>query len=352
MEIPRKEYPFVSVVVPCRNEEKHIETCICSIIRNDFPKEKLEILVVDGISEDRTRKIIEKYRRKYSFIRLLDNPREITACGLNKGIKESRGEFILWMSAHNKYDRKYISECLDNALEFNADNVGGIIRVVPRNDSLLGRSIAFALSHPFGVGNSPFRTGIKKRKWVDTVFGGCYKREVFEKIGLFNEDLSRGQDMEFNLRMRRVGYRTLLVPEIVSYYYARSDLRSYIRYNFVNGLWAILPMKFVPYMPVAGRHLVPLLFVATLVVLGILSSFSMLFLGVLMFVLASYFITGFYFSRKIAIDGRDWRYLFVMPPIFGLLHICYGLGSLWGFFSVMGSRGFWENRCKHLVQGI
>ena len=189
MESSLNTYPLISIIIPCLNEEKYLGKCLDSIIRNDYPKDKLEILAVDGMSEDGTRKIIEKYASRYPFVKLLDNSERITPCGLNKGIKEARGKYILWMSAHNEYRNDYLQRCLECSVTFNADNVGGIIKVVPRDDSLIGRSIALALSDPFGVGNSAFRIGTQQARWVDTVFGGCYKREVFEKIGLFNETL-------------------------------------------------------------------------------------------------------------------------------------------------------------------
>ena len=323
--------------------------CLDSISTNDYPKDRLEVFIVDGMSEDGTRKIIEKYITKNPFIRLLDNPEKITPCGLNRGIKQARGEHILWMSAHNKYSNDYIRKCLEYSIKYKADNVGGIIKVEPRDNSFIGRSISLALSHPFGVGNSAFRIGTSKPKWVDTVFGGCYKREVFEKIGLFNENLIRGQDMDFNLRMKRAGQKTLLVPQIVSYYYARSDLKSFFMHNFTNGFWAIMPMKLVSHMPVAWRHLVPLTFVISLVILGLLSSISPLFFLLFIAIFVFYFLTDFYFSNKMALDEREWRYVFFMPFIFSLLHISYGLGSLCGLLKVIILRQFWGNRFKGFI---
>jgi len=340
--------PSISIIIPCRNERKFIGVCLNSVIANEYPKEKVEVLVVDGMSDDRTREVIETYTRRYPFIRLLINRKKITAAGLNKGIKEARGEYILWMSAHNEYSKDYVRQCLEHAARFEADNVGGIIKVVPRDDSFIGKSIALALSHPFGVGNSAFRTGTRKPKLVDTVFGGCYKRKIFEEIGLFNESLIRGQDMEFSLRMKRAGYKTFLVPQIVSYYYARSDLKTYIQHNFINGLWAIMPMKFVSHMPVALRHLVPLIFSTSLVGLGLLSLVSLLLFRVFLLVFIVYLLTNSYFSIKVALKERDWRCAFLMPFSFALLHISYGFGSFLGLLRVIPSKQFWENR----IQGL
>jgi len=142
MESADKGYPLVSVIIPCWNEEEFIDACLDSTISNDYPKDKLEILVVDGMSEDGTRHIIERYVGKYPFIKLIRNHQKITSCGLNKGIEEAGGKYILWMSGHNTYSKAYILKCVEYSLKSNAENVGGIIKVIPRNSSFIGKRIA------------------------------------------------------------------------------------------------------------------------------------------------------------------------------------------------------------------
>ena len=205
-----------SVIIPCRNEEKFIGKCLDSIISQDYPREDLEVLVIDGISEDKTRKIIKDFSLKYSFIKLLDNPNKFTPFALNIGVKAARGEIIIRMDAHAGYEKDYISKCVKHLEEHSADNIGGVIKTLPKENTLVAKSIANCLSSFFGAGGSYFRLGTEKPKWVDTVFGGCYKRKVFEKVGLFNEKLLRSQDIEFNKRLKRAGGRVLLVPEIVA----------------------------------------------------------------------------------------------------------------------------------------
>jgi GT2 family glycosyltransferase len=208
----------------------------------------------------------------------------------------------------------------------------------------MGKATALALSHRFGVGNSVFRTGTQEPAWVDTVFGGCYRKEVFEKIGIFNEKLVRGQDMEFNLRLRKAGLRTLLVPDIVSYYYPRSDFKSFCMNNFRNGVWAILPFKYSKIIPVSWRHLVPLVFVSSLIGSIAISVFSSIFLWLFWLILGSYFLSNVYFSIKISKKEKDLKYIFIMPLIFGSLHLGYGLGSLRGALKAIVSKQFWKNR--------
>ena len=338
--------PSISIIIPCLNEEKFIAKCLDSVIANDYPKERLEVLVVDGISEDGTRDIIERYTKQYPFIRLLNNDKKITPVALNIGIKHAKGKIIMRMDAHATYEKDYISKCVKYLDEYGADNVGGIWKIIPRSDAFIGKAIVLALSHPFGIGNAHYRFATKEPRWVDTVPFFCYKKEIFDKVGFFNEDLARGQDMEFNLRLKEMGYKTLLVPEIISYYYARSDFKSFCKHNFRNGVWAIYPTKFVGRIAVSLRHLVPLAFVSSLIGSAALSVFFLIFLWLSLFIFGSYALTNVYFSIKIAMKEKDFRYLFVMPLIFASLHIGYGLGSLYGLLKVIMSKRFWRNLCK------
>ena len=218
------EHSFVSIIVPCRNEEGHISECLNSILVQDFPKDMWEVLVVDGMSEDRTRQIIQENFSAYPFIKILDNPDGITPSAFNVGIRYSKGEIILIMGAHSTYQNDYISKCVNNLMESDADNVGGVCKVLPGGNTMAAKSIAYALCSAFGMGNSYFRVGSNKNRYVDTVFGGCYRKQLFHKIGLFDVDLIRGQDTEFNTRIIKNGGKILLVPEIVSYYSARDTL--------------------------------------------------------------------------------------------------------------------------------
>lgn len=334
--------PFVSIIIPCRNEEKFIGECLDSIIANDYPKDRLEVFIVDGMSEDETKRIVENYIEQYSFIKLLSNPRKITPCALNIGIKNAMGEIIMRMDAHATFEKSYISKCVKYLNEYNVDNVGGTMITRPRKDTFIGKTIVTALSNRFGVGGSAFRIGAKEVTEVDTVFGGCYRKEVFDKIGFFNEKLSNTQDVEFNLRLKKKNGKILLVPDIISYYYTRSDFKSFLKNNFRNGVWSILPFKFTATMPVSWRHLIPLVFVLSLIgslglwgLSGLLGLHSLLSFLSFLFIIILYFLASIYFSVKIALKKNDLRYFFIMPIIFASLHIGYGLGSMWGLVKLM-----------------
>jgi len=326
--------PFVSIIIPCRDEEKFIKECINSIIANDYPKERLEILIVDGMSEDRTREIVKSYIEKYPYIKLLNNSQKYTPFALNIGIKQAKGEIIMRMDAHATYKNDYISKCLKYLNEYKADNVGGIWITMSKKNTLVGKSIAFALSHPFGAGNAYYRMGGQQEpKEVDTVPFGCYKKEVFEEIGLFNEHLIRNQDLEFNLRLRKAGGKILLAPDIVAYYYPKSNLKDFLKHNFEDAIWVTYPLKFGA-KAFSWRHLVPLIFVSGLIGTGILGIFFPVFLWLFLNIIILYLLINLYFSLSIAIKEKNFRYLSSMPIVFLVRHISYGLGSLWGITKI------------------
>lgn len=329
-----QKLPFVSIIIACRNEEKFINRCLNSIIANDYPKEKLEVLVVDGMSEDRTREILKKYQKRYSFIKFLDNPKKITPSALNIGIKNSKGEIIIRVGSHAKYRKDYVSKSIEYLEKYKTDNVGGVTKTIPAKNTVVAKAIAISLSHPFGAGGSYFRLGVDKPKWVDTVFGGCYKKEIFKKIGLFNENLERSQDMEFNLRLKRAGGKILLVPSIISYYYPKANLKGFFIHNFEDGIWAVYPLKFVK-MPLRLRHYIPFIFVLSLLGTGLLGIFFSIFFYLFIFIICLYLLVAVYFSVKTAIRERDIRFLFLLPITFATRHIGYGLGSIFGLVKLI-----------------
>lgn len=338
----RDALPFVSVVVACRNEAEFIGGCIESILGNDYPQARLEVLIVDGRSTDATRPIVEKYAQEHPCVRLIDNPGRITPLAFNLGVTNSCGDLVVIMGAHSSYKSNYISKCVEYSIRHGADNVGGIVDTLPRNPTLLGHAIAAALGHRFGAGNSYFRSWNGEPRWVDTVFGGCYRRNVFDRIGLFNESLKYSQDIEFNRRLRSAGGRTLLVPEIVSQYYARSDLRSFWRHNINNGKWSILPFAFTTIMPVGLRHLVPLMFVLSLLVTSVAGIWFHTAWWLLAMIVGSYLSLNLASSIQIARRKRRPAFACVLPLVFASLHIGYGIGSLLGVVKLITLPKFWR----------
>ena len=310
--------PTISVIVPCRNEEKFISACLDSIIANDYPKDKIEILVVDGMSTDKTREIIKGYNQKYPFLKILDNLKVITPAAMNVGIKNSKGEIIIKMDAHSLYEKDYISKCVKHLKESGADNVGGVLKAIPSKNSLTAKAIAISLSHFFGAGSSYFRTGTDKPKEVDTVAFGCYWKKIFDKIGLFDERMAKIEDLELNFRLRKAGGKIMLFPDIKASYYPSSDnLKDFLRHNFIDGIWTTYPLKF-GFISGSWRHYIPLIFVLTLP----LSIWPYIFLSL-------------FFSLKISIKEKGLGLFFAMPLVFAARHIGYGLGSIWGLIKLI-----------------
>ena len=328
--------PKVSVVNPCLNEKGWIGPCLDSVLANNYPKDSLEILVVDGMSKDGTREIISDYIKRFpdGMIKLLDNVRKTQEKALNIGISHAVGDVIVRLDARAMLSKEYISICTQYLREYKAGSVGGRFVTLPQQESLMGKSITIALSEPFGVGNS-FR--VKKNgkpEWVDTAPYACYHREVFERLGLYREGLEYSEDAEFHQRMKRNGYKTLLIPDIASYYFARSDLKSFFIHAVRNGIWAILPAKYTGYLVVSLRHLVPLAFVSSIVASGLLALVLPEARTLLASIVGAYWLTSLAFSALIAIRQGDFRYAFTMPLVFGTLHLGYGLGSLIGLMKL------------------
>lgn len=325
----------VSVIVPCRNEGRFIRNCLDSIIANDYPKKLLEILVVDGASEDDTRNIIQAYQTAYPFIKLADNPRKIIPVAMNTGITMAKGKIIMKMDAHSTYEKRYISRCAHYLKTYHVDNVGGILITKPLNKTLKASAIALCLSHPFGVGSSPSRkkSASTKPRFVDTVAFGCYKREIFKRIGLYNENLVRSSDMEFNMRLTRAGGKILLAPDIVAYYYADGTFGAFWKHNISDGIWAIYPIKFTRTL-LRPRHLLPLFFVFSLMLLLFLSIFSSLFAYLFIVLIGFYALASLFISLALAVSKKRFEYIFFMPLAFAIRHFGYGLGSVAGLLKI------------------
>jgi len=278
----------------------------------------MEVIVADGMSTDDTREVIARYPR----VAIVDNPQRITPVGLNRAILASHGQIILRMDAHARVAPDYISGCVEALERSGADNVGGIRVELARDEGVFAAAIVEALTQRFGVGNARYRMMADREEWVDTVFGGCWRREIFSRIGNFNERLARSQDIEFNQRLRRSGGKILLSPGLVTYYYTRSRLRDFVRHSFINGVWSVLPFALCDSgMPVRWRHLAPLGMVATLIAAGAMG-FSW---PALVYAAANLAV-----SASIAIRRRRWSFAALMPVAFAALHFSYGLGSLWG----------------------
>lgn len=335
--------PFVSVVIPCRNEEKHISACLESIVANEYPIDRIEILVVDGVCSDRTAAIVADFVRRYPFIHLIENPRQTIPAAMNIGFQNGRGDIILKADAHSTYPVDYISKCVRALREHGADNVGGTVELKPGAETLIGKTIAFALAHPFGSGNAHVKTGSKKPRWADTAAFGCFPREVFEKVGPWNENLAGSSDMDFNSRIRAAGGRILLVPDIRICYSADPDLASFWRHNFADGVWVTYVNKFGS-RAWAWRHWVPLMFVGTVLFLALFAIFSSFFAWLLLGCVGTYLALSLAAGIQSALSAGDLRFAITLPLVFFLRHVAHGLGALYGSFLLFLPGIRWKGR--------
>ena len=327
--------PMVTVVVPMRDEENFIGECLDSLIQQDYPLDRMEVLVVDGMSEDNSRSIVLEKSRQHDFIRLLDNPKRIAPAALNVGLRNAAGDIIIRLDAHHYTASDFISKNVTHLSKTGVDCVGGPICTVSR--SFVGKTISMAMSCPFGVGNSHFRYS-QKEQFVDTVTNPAYHREVFERVGYFNEALVRNQDIDFNYRLRQSGGKILLTPEVRSYYYPRSSLKGLWMQNFANGFWNVKTLRHSP-GSLSARHFVPLVFVIALGSSILLSPFFTLARLLLLLILSLYFALALGYS--VVLGWRGGFYAALLPLIFPTLHVSYGFGTFWGL--IQWVRNFFDS---------
>ncbi len=253
----------VSVIIPMRNEGPYIGACLDSVLRNNFPQANYEILVVDGHSSDDSVDVVRRKAAERGCIRLLQNPQRIAPTAMNIGIRHARGRYIIRMDAHSQYPSDYIQSCIDELERTGAGNVGGRWITLPGGDSAVARSIAAFTQMRIGVGNAEYRLG-KGDRYVDTVPFGAFRREIFDQVGLYREDLVRHQDYELNARIRKAGYPIYLSSKISNVYYNVGSFGKFMRQAWMNGLWN--PRAWVRYpASFCWRHAAPLAFAGGLI---------------------------------------------------------------------------------------
>lgn len=332
--------PFVSVVIPMRNEGKFIARCLHALLHSRYPPRRWEILVVDGESSDNSREEVMRVAAQAAVpVHLIDNPRRITPVAFNLAIARARGDLVIIVGAHAECRADFIERCVQVSQASGADNVGGPLRTDPGGETLMAGAIALAMAHPFGVGNSRFRTA-RQAGEVDTVPFGCFRKDVFQRLGLFDERLVRNQDYEMNQRIRRAGGRIYLDPRLECAYFSRPTLRSLLRQAWVNGFWnaqthALHPYSFCP------RHAIPALFTLGALLAVSLASWAWWGLPAWGWLLA-WPLWGLYLLYVMVDVGvatglarrHGWRYGLPLLLIFPVFHLVNGAGIAWGWVRV------------------
>lgn len=326
--------PNVTVIMPICNEGAFIARSLNAILNQDYPAQLLQILVVDGMSDDNTREIVQQVVSQHlpvddallSPVLLLDNPARIAPTAMNIGLRHATGEIIIRIDGHCEIAADYVQRCVNALRDSGADCVGGFLSTVGHNP--VARAIALAQSSAFGVGGVAFRTAQDHPRYVDTLAFGAYRSEVFERIGGFDEELVRNQDDELNFRLVQAGGKIWLDPSIRSTYYSRSSLRKLWRQYYEYGIYKVRVIQKRRGVA-AWRHLVPALFVLSLtssMMAGILTRSKYL----------AFSVAGPYAAANLGASiWTGWREpsaLPFLPLAFLTLHLAYGLGFLAGIW--------------------
>jgi len=308
--------------MPIRNENDYIENSLGMVLNQDYDPDCFEVLVADGMSTDGTRECIQQMQKKHPNLRMIDNPGQIVPTGLNAAIRKARGDVIVRIDGHAVVETDYVSQCISWLEKSGVDCVGGAVE--SKGKGYAGEAIALAMSSPFGVGGSGFRVASADAEPVltDTVPFGAYRRDVFDKVGLFNEQMVRHQDYEFCYRLRQSGGEILLLPQLRAEYYVRSSLTALWRQYWQYGIWKGHFLRAHP-DSLRMRHLVPPVFVMAMVITFFLSlifsSLFVLFFGIIglygLFVLLASFKVSY---------RKSWRFFPILPIIFLILHISWG----------------------------
>lgn len=318
---------MISIILPIRNEASFIRESLGAILAQDYPMNQIEILVADGMSTDETREIVTQFQKSHPNIHLIDNPGKIVPTGMNIALSQAKGEIIIRVDGHTIIAPDYLSKCVATLSRTSADNVGGKMNGIGGNP--FGKSVALATSSSFGIGGGRFHYS-DKEEWVDTVYMGAWPSKVFKDIGLFDEELVRDQDDEFNYRLRENGGRILLNPEIKSEYTVRSNPKSLWKQYYQYGFYKVRVLQKHP-RQMSLRQFIPPIFVLSLLAsITLLLSFSWGWIPLIL-VAGSYIIANLVASIIVA-SNKGWRHLFRLPLVFAILHHSYGSGFLVGLF--------------------
>lgn len=321
--------PFVSIIVPCYNEESTIRLLLEAIYSQTFPRVDMEVVIADGMSVDRTRERVIAFQQEHPdlAVRLVDNPKRVIPAALNRAIEAARGEYILRLDAHSMPRPDYVERCLAALRSGSGDNVGGIWEILPGGSGWVSRGIAVAASHPLGVGDAHYRHA-EQAQAVDTVPFGAYHRSLVERIGLYNERLLTNEDYEFNARVRQSGGVVWLDPAIRSAYFARPDLAALARQYARYGFWKARMLR-RNISTLRWRQALPPIFVLSLLALALLSilipPFRWLLAAEVLIYLGVLLVAGLWtaFGRK------DLSMVMSVPLAVATMHLAWGGAFLW-----------------------
>ena len=329
---------FISILIPVRNEVRYIPRCLQAVADQDYPSDCIEVLVADGMSNDGTCEFLQDWASQAANRFVFQNPGKIVPTGMNILVPKAKGDVLIRVDGHCVIAPDYVSNCVRHLQEDGVDGVGGPMHSI--GEDLVSQVTALAMSSKFGVGNSSFRTESGVTKLADTVPFPAYKRAIFEKVGLYDEELVRNQDDEYNYRIREAGGKILLAEDVKSEYYSRGSLKKLWKQYFQYGFWKVRVLQKHP-RQMSLRQFVPLAFVLALILTLLLSFLVSWGWLALIILLLAYFAANLAASI-VSASGQGINKLLLLPLAFAIIHFSYGLGFLVGLFK------FW-NRWKDKV---
>ena len=327
------QFPDISILIAVRNEATHLDDCLKALANLDYPSENIEILLIDGMSDDGTPEIIARWANRDRRIKILQNPKRSVSCGMNLGIAATKSDYILWISGHAIVKPGHIKQCLETMEQTGAAAVGGVLTT--RGTTAIGKINAAVLSHPFGVGGGEHRVG-GRSGWVQVVTMALYRKDAILAAGGFDETLPRSQDNDLHHRMNNIGHRSYLDVAINPEYLCRNTLRGLLRQAWSNGFWNIVLTR-RGHGGFSLRHYVPIAFVGGQVLLLVAAMFFKEALWILAGALGFYLACAVVASIHAAIKNRLWWQVLLLPLWFGALHYTYGLASIAGAVKPLGS---------------
>lgn len=318
------DLPLVSVVIPMRNEGAQFTECLDAVLAQDYPAEQIEIVVVDGESDDESAALVRAYAARHQRMTVLQNPRRIVPTAMNIAIRAARGAIIARIDGHTRIASDYLSVGVETLRRTGADNVGGPMH--PVGGGVFGDAVATAMTSRFGIG-AYFHFGREERE-ADTVYLGMWPRDVFERVGLFDEELVRNQDDEFNYRLRKLGGRVIFTPRMRSWYQNRQSLTRLARQFYQYGEWKVRVLQKHP-RQMSWRHFVPPAFVAALLATTAAAPFTWLGGAAAMGISTLYVLVVALIAARSG-GGSGWRGWLATAAAFMIIHLAWGSGVLSG----------------------
>lgn len=322
--------PLVSVIIPCRNEEKTISLLLQAIYDQTFPRDQMEVVIADGMSEDATRQSIQAFQAAHPelAISVVDNPLRHIPAALNTAIRHARGKWIVRLDAHSVPDERYVENSVQALEAGKAEMVGGVWEIRPQSGHWIARSIAEAAAQPVAVGDAHYRFTTQPA-YVDTVPFGAFAKDLWEKLGGYDETLLSNEDYEFNTRIRQSGGRVWLDPAIHTVYFARKNLADLARQYWRYGYWKVQMLKRYP-GTLRYRQALPPLFVLGLLTLLLVGLFWWPPIALFLVVFGLYLLVLLVLALSVAVRKQDILMLVGVPLAVATMHFAWGIGFLSG----------------------